>query len=357
MKAKWFEFIEQMRSTDSDHTTFIRELYARHVVRTEDIIGKYKLLCETDFSQPDSVWLTAPVLVATNRERYTLTPIRAIMYAKSRHEPVIRWPRKYTQWAQQPSALYIDECIANDPCFYEYYVRGAPCHVTQNFNKYRQLLNGTSAVFHSLTMPSDEQTQLIDYQCSHSNPGEVITLQVPPTSVNIEIISSDAKKIDLWKNFTLIPDHIVLPICEGYTHLNKDTTFTAVHGSPHFLPSKVKLEPRFAVEASFAMTIHKAEGQTIPNAILALSKPPVHSLTYCHVYVAFSRVRGCENIRLLLNGDNPAQKWISLEYIDCLRPDKNLNAFFAGYNNGQRQIQWKTDAWNGHNAVHALLDS
>jgi len=75
MKAKWFEFIEQMRSTDSSHTTFIRELYAWHVVRTQDIIGKYKLLCETDFSQPDSVWLTAPVLVATNRERYSLTPI------------------------------------------------------------------------------------------------------------------------------------------------------------------------------------------------------------------------------------------------------------------------------------------
>ena len=81
-------------------------------------------------------------------------------------------------------------------------------------------------------------------------------------------------------------------------------------------------------------------------------------MTYCHVYVAFSHVRSCENIRLLLNGDNPAQKWISLEYIACLRgPDKNLNAFFAGYNNSQRQTQWETDMWNGHNAVHALLNS
>jgi len=143
-------------------------------------------------------------------------------------------------------------------------------------------------------------------------------LQVPPTSVNIEIISSDPKKLDLWKNFTLVPDHIVLPICEGCTKMNKDTTFTAVHGGLHFLPSKVKLEPRFGVEASFAMTIYKAEGQTMPNAILALSKPPVCSLAYCHVYVAFSHVWGCKNIHLLLNGDNQAQKWDSLDYIDCL---------------------------------------
>ncbi len=116
----------------------------------------------------------------------------------------------------------------------------------------------------------------------------------------------------------------------------KDTTFTAVHGGLPFLPSKVKFELRFEIEASFAMTIHKAKGQTMPNAILALSKPPAHSLTYCHIYVVFSRVPGCENIRLLLNRDNQTQKWDSLDYIDCLKPDKNLNAFFAGYNNGQK---------------------
>jgi len=75
MKAKWFELIEQMCSTNPIHTTFIRELYVWHIVQTQDIIGKYKFLHETDFSQPDSVWLTAPVLVATNRERYTITPI------------------------------------------------------------------------------------------------------------------------------------------------------------------------------------------------------------------------------------------------------------------------------------------
>jgi len=30
MKAKWFEFVEQMHSTDPIHTTFIGELYACH---------------------------------------------------------------------------------------------------------------------------------------------------------------------------------------------------------------------------------------------------------------------------------------------------------------------------------------
>jgi len=149
MEAKWFEFVEEMCSTNPFHTAFIGELYACHIIQTQDIIGKYKLLHESDFFFFFNKWLTTPVLVATNRERYTLTPICAILYTKSCNKPVICWPQKYTHWAQKPAPCYVDECISNDPCFYEYYVQGGPHHVTQNFNKYCQLLNGTPAQFHS----------------------------------------------------------------------------------------------------------------------------------------------------------------------------------------------------------------
>jgi len=74
-KAKWFEFIEQMHSTNAIHTSLIGELYAWHPIRTQDIKTKYQLLHQDDFTHSNSVWLTAPVLVATNREKYTLTPI------------------------------------------------------------------------------------------------------------------------------------------------------------------------------------------------------------------------------------------------------------------------------------------
>jgi len=354
-KARWFEFKEQMRSTNAIHTSFIGELYSRHPIKTEDIKTKYQLLHQDDLTDCNSVWLTAPVLVATNRERYTLTPIRAILYAKHHHQPVIRWPRKYTRWAQQPVPSKIDQCIANDTCFYEYYVQGGPCHVTQNFNKYRLLLNGTPAWFHSTTLDSNELTEHINYLYQHGLPGDVITLENPPTSINIQLHANDNETLQLWKNFTLVTDQIVIPICEGMTSSNKETTYTPVHGGLDYLPSKVKLESRFGVEASFAMTIHKAEGQTMPNAILALSKPPVRNLTYCHLYVAFSRVRGCDNIRLLLNGDQQVHKWDSIAYIDCLRADKHLNAFFAGYHN--QRNQWKQNTWDPQRALDSLVHS
>jgi len=277
------------------------------------------------------------------------------LYAKYQNRPVIHWLWKHTWWAQQPSPCHIDECMANDACFYEYYVQGGPCHVTQNFNKYRHLLNGTLAQFHSITLNSDELTEDFNYQYQHALPGEVITLEKPPASINIQLTISDEQTVQLWKDFTLIPDQIVIPICEGYTNSNKDTSYTPVHGGQHYKPSKVKVESRFGVEASFAMTIHKAEGQTMPNAILALSKPPVHSLTYCHLYVAFSRVHGCDNIHLLLNGEQELHKWESLAYIDRLRADKHLDAFFAGYHKRlPQQNQWKQNQWNAQQAIDSL---
>jgi len=139
------------------------------------------------------------------------------------------------------------------------------------------------------------------------------------------------------------------------TSYNKETVYTPVHGGLDYLPSKVKLESRFEVEASFALTIHMAEGQTMPNVNLALSKPPVRNLTYCHLYVAFSRVRGCDNIRLLLNGDQQVHKWNTIAYVDCLRADKHLNAFFAGYHN--QWNQWKQNTWDPQQALDSLLHS
>jgi len=100
---------------------------------------------------------------------------------------------------------------------------------------------------------------------------------------------------------------------------------------PPLLTIKSEIGIKFEVEALSVMTIHKAEGYTMPNAILDLSKPPVCSLTYCHIYVAFSCVCGCDIIHLLLNSEYEYQKWDSLSYIDHLRANKYLDAFFAGY--------------------------
>jgi len=72
-------------------------------------------------------------------------------------------------------------------------------------------------------MDSDEETIWINNQYCHPAPGQVITLEKPPASINIELTASDETTLELWKNFTLVQDQIVIPICEGFTNANKDT--------------------------------------------------------------------------------------------------------------------------------------
>ena len=56
----------------------------------------------------------------------------------------------------------------------------------------------------------------------------------------------------------------------------------------------------FPVKLSFAMTINKAQGQTF-NRVGVLLKEPVFS--HGQLYVAFSRVRRAENLRIQVEKD------------------------------------------------------
>jgi hypothetical protein len=113
--------------------------------------------------------------------------------------------------------------------------------------------------------------------------------------------------IESWREFSLVDDGIIIPI-RPLTHPAKDNCMTPVHGNAAmgFLPSKVMLLPRFGVELSYAKTLHKSQGQTEENGvILAISQAAtkIATITYSGIYVAFSRSRCSDKIKLLLNGD------------------------------------------------------
>ena len=54
---------------------------------------------------------------------------------------------------------------------------------------------------------------------------------------------------------------------------------------------------QFPVRLAFAMTINKAQGQTIPHMGLYL---PDHVFTHGQLYVALSRVQSKDNIKILV---------------------------------------------------------
>jgi hypothetical protein len=104
------------------------------------------------------------------------------------------------------------------------------------------------------------------------------------------------------------------------------------------------------LEPAFAVVVDKAQGQTIKRVIVALSdrRGRKCQMNYESVYVANSRVKENDHLRLLLSGSTPASQWQSVEYISTLRPQKSVKAFFSGYS--EDRSNWKNDVFNENKA-------
>jgi hypothetical protein len=120
-------------------------------------------------------------------------------------------------------------------------------------------------------------------------------------------------------------------------------------------PSRVIVEPLFPVQPCFAITVDKAQGQTIQRVIVALSERDLRlvNFTYSCVNVAFTRVEEAQHLRILLKQEaNAALEWDTLSYISCLERDSSVKSFFAGFSVNRNC--WITDAWDEDKAVASM---
>ncbi|KAF8125257.1 hypothetical protein EV363DRAFT_1119588, partial [Boletus edulis] len=56
---------------------------------------------------------------------------------------------------------------------------------------------------------------------------------------------------------------------------------------------------QFPLTAAYAFTDYRSQGQTLKNVVVDIGPPPTGELTPFNAYVALSRSRGRESIRLL----------------------------------------------------------
>ncbi len=78
----------------------------------------------------------------------------------------------------------------------------------------------------------------------------------------------------------------------------------------------IKLNRRqFPIQLAFAMTINKAQGQTIKHVGIDLHKPV---FTHGQLYVAFSRSTSSNHIKVLLNHDSPEKQTPNVVYTEIL---------------------------------------
>ena len=288
----------------------------------------------------------------TNRERCSINFARALQFARKTNTYLFRWPTKYTKWeGKPPDNVDENEIIDNDPAFWELFVSNGPCYLTNTISKRRKFCNGTRAKYHSIILEQD-QLQLFQHQARSGK--TIITLDRPPVGVKVTM---DEEKIVLCnldlgtsKDPVTGRNVITVPILEGNT---KNSTEMFV-SSPNVLvgPSRVSLKETFPIRGAFAITVDKAQGQTLERVILALSRREhqLSNFTYACLYVGNSRVKKSEHLRILLKEEaNPRLQWETLAYLTCLKPERSIKAFFAGFKTDRSN--WKTDRWNKDTAL------
>jgi hypothetical protein len=114
-----------------------------------------------------------------------------------------------------------------------------------------------------------------------------------------------------------------------------------------FRPSRVSINQCFPINLDFVITVNRSQGQTLKKVILAISKRKCSqcNFKYAGIYVAFSRVRTKDDIRLLLIGNTDSEKWGSVTYIERLRPGPAFFSVMRGF----RKLGgtgWIHDQWD-----------
>jgi len=89
-----------------------------------------------------------------------------------------------------------------------------------------------------------------------------------------------------------------------------------------------------AFDLAFSMTIHKAQGRTIPRVVLALSEHPagINRMQHAAIFVALSRVKSREHIKFLNHGVGPLRtRERAFEHLTRLLPNASIQQFCHGF--------------------------
>ena len=361
ISVRWYEMLQQQRCIeDPEHTKMVNGTYRGMPISLMDLKRRLKILSSEDCKKKE--WIEASVLTATNRQRFSLTHDRAIQFARYHKTVVLRWLKDMKDdWTPAPEPQYKAEAM-QDPCFYEYFVEGCDGFVSECVSRDLHIVNALPFKYHSIKF--DPQTEkFLQERLNNATPGDFITVPQRPLCVNIELFMPDntpnsvkraLKRLSIRDTSSITPiSNPIIPITEQ--QCTWDSNQTPVYGGTHFPSSKITLRHYFPLEPALAITVHKAQGRTLKRVIIALSYCDAKgcNFSYRQVHVALSRVRNSDHIRLLLTGESEAMQWMSLLYIDNLRPDPSIRFYFAGFRDcsiDNPNLNWLSNEWNARRA-------
>ena len=279
-------------------------------------------------------FLYAPILVTSNVECAASIEFKARKFAEAHDTCVIHWGKDIdNSWQSCPTE--VEETIQSEACFWEYFISNARGYITQNMNQ-NGIVNGTPVTCHSLTFKTTQQQQQVLGLVQQATPGQVITLNEPPLSVNVILNKKTNENLSTaWKYGSLDRSKttFIIPICfdeqnnnDANNQWKNCTVQTSVGG-----PCKAIIHDHFKLELAFATMVHKAQGKTFDKIVIVVDQKPhgMSQLTCAHFFVAMSRVQCAADICFIITPSDPMSE---LQYLQTLKPSCDIEAFFAGYN-------------------------
>lgn len=215
---KKIELTEQQRAQgDPEHIRRIQTFvdYSQRKPITDELIAYFRsiILSEQDVQDRDSVWNTEAVcLTNSNAERCYLNEVRGELFARIKRQVMVRWPLRYvrndTFHSLTPEEL--EELRRSNQELNGYFIRGAPCTLTENVKPEKGLSNGTQAIMNSLVFDEDDPLYAETINAINSaRPGSVVDVQISPIYVIVEYLPKEGIT---FTNEELLPREMASPI-------------------------------------------------------------------------------------------------------------------------------------------------
>ena len=150
--------IARMRSTESTQPV------------SESFLDSLQQMSAQEMQDP--LYRFATVGVVSNLERSFLNAARSADYAKWHKRVLIRWRLQLSgSDAATLNKDELDELFQDEVGLWFHFVAGAPCVLTDtSYAQHKGLVNGTRAIFHSLTL-ADDATDDLASLIANATPG------------------------------------------------------------------------------------------------------------------------------------------------------------------------------------------
>ena len=236
---------------------------------------------------------------------------KAVLWAKEYKTYVFKWKCKINKEQNRPSENAMKHIVENNAFFWKFWVAGADAYLSYNINGDLSLVNGAPFVTHSISFENALDLDIIKGHINGPNKlpyGSEIEVQ-EPISLNMIVPESfdgkpisDKRRLQLneLQKFSISSESIIIPITR-YKKFSNANTFSYKTDNLFNPIATAEVFNIFPFDLAFSMTVHKAQGRTIPKVVIYLFSDLTKytEIHFASIFVAMSRVKSKNDIQLL----------------------------------------------------------